>query len=114
MTLCNVFWVVVVLVVCCVYFGCVAVPGGALRVVDEPLRPEHLQQRLGILPRALRSRLHHGLRHDGRRTRYVCATMHHYALLCAIMRYYALVCQLGNADIQAAPSTEYMLSRHAL
>ena len=37
-----------------------------------------------------------------------------YALLCAIMRYYALVCQLGNADIHAALSTEYMLSRHAL
>eukprot|EP01046_Picozoa_sp_COSAG06_P041936 COSAG06_NODE_5274_length_3593_cov_25.942187_2_plen_79_part_00 len=64
MTLRNVFCfvvvVVVILVVCFVYFGCVAVPGGALRVVDEPLRPEHLQQRLGILPRALRSRLYHG------------------------------------------------------
>ena len=99
MTLRNVFCfvvvVVVVLVVCCVYFGCVAVPGGALRVVDEPLRPEHLQQRLGILPRALRPRLYHGLRHDGRRTRYVSATMRYYALLallCATMRYYALLC----------------------
>eukprot|EP01046_Picozoa_sp_COSAG06_P041942 COSAG06_NODE_5274_length_3593_cov_25.942187_8_plen_168_part_00 len=63
-----------------------------MRVVDEPLRPEHLQQRLGILPRALRSRLYHGLRHDGRRTRYVRTTMHYYAPLCAIMRYYALLC----------------------